>query len=189
MSMLGADNLRRVIGDDFHRPRKKYEVPGMWGNIHPQWRLLKNQLQTKGPGWYPVSEREERLFTNRSNRPGDDILVSQACLLTCTPKYEKKNKPSLLHSPTINKMCLRGGEKRESRLKMAAWLRSHRSMDLHATTCYLVMACDGGSNFVVKLLRPIVLACGCHQLARHTFVHCSQSAWISHWSSTSALEV
>ena len=25
------------------------------------------------PGWYPLSEREERLFTNRSNRPGDDM--------------------------------------------------------------------------------------------------------------------
>ena len=73
VTMLGADNLRRVIGDDFHRLRRKYEVPGMWGNIHPQWRLLKSQLETKGPGWYPVSEREERLFTNRSNRPGDDM--------------------------------------------------------------------------------------------------------------------
>ena len=50
VSMLGADNLRRVIGDDFHRLRKKYEVPGMWGNIHPQWRLLKNQLETRGLG-------------------------------------------------------------------------------------------------------------------------------------------
>ena len=28
---------------------------------------------TKGPGWYPLAEREERLFTNRSNRPGDDM--------------------------------------------------------------------------------------------------------------------
>ena len=25
------------------------------------------------PGWYSLSEREERLFTNRSNRPGDDM--------------------------------------------------------------------------------------------------------------------
>ena len=40
---------------------------------HPQWRLLKNQLETKGPGWYSLAEREERLFTNRSNRPGDDM--------------------------------------------------------------------------------------------------------------------
>ena len=45
----------------------------MWGNIHPQWRLLQQHLETKGPGWYPLSEREERLFTNRSNRPGDDM--------------------------------------------------------------------------------------------------------------------
>ena len=35
--------------------------------------VLKNQLETKGPGWYSLSEREERLFTNRSNRPGDDM--------------------------------------------------------------------------------------------------------------------
>ena len=28
---------------------------------------------TKGPGWYSPAEREERLFTNKSNRPGDDV--------------------------------------------------------------------------------------------------------------------
>ena len=32
-----------------------------------------DQLETKGPGWYSLSEREERLFTSRSNRPGDDM--------------------------------------------------------------------------------------------------------------------
>ena len=25
------------------------------------------------PGWYPLSETEERLFTNRFNRPRDDM--------------------------------------------------------------------------------------------------------------------
>ena len=39
----------------------------------PQWRLLKSQLETKGPGWYSPTEREERLITNKSNRPGDDV--------------------------------------------------------------------------------------------------------------------
>ena len=73
VSMLGANNLRRVVGYDFHRLRNKYDVLSMWGNIHPQWRLLQQHLETKGPGWYPLSEREERLFTNRSNRPGDDM--------------------------------------------------------------------------------------------------------------------
>ena len=73
VSMLGATNLRKVVGYDFHHLRKKYDVLSMWGNIHPQWRLLKNHLETKGPGWYPLSEKEERLFTNRSNRPGDDM--------------------------------------------------------------------------------------------------------------------
>ena len=68
VSMLGA-----MVGYDFHHLRKKYDVLSMWGNIHPQWRLLQQHLETKGPGWYPLSEREERLFTNRSNRPGDDM--------------------------------------------------------------------------------------------------------------------
>ena len=41
--------------------------------VAPQWRLLKSQLETKGPGWYSPAEREERLFTNKSNRPGDGM--------------------------------------------------------------------------------------------------------------------
>ena len=73
VSMLGADNLRKVAGYDFHLLRKKYDVQSMWGDLDPQWRLLKNQLETKGPGWYSLTEREERLFTNKSNRPGDDM--------------------------------------------------------------------------------------------------------------------
>jgi len=62
VSMMGASNLRRVVGYDFHHIRKKYDVPSMWGNIHPQWRLLQQHLETKGPGWYPLAEREERLL-------------------------------------------------------------------------------------------------------------------------------
>ena len=73
VSMLGADNLRKVAGYDFHLLRKKYDVLSMWGNLDPQWRLLKNQLEARRPGWYSLSEREERLFTHRSNRPGDDM--------------------------------------------------------------------------------------------------------------------
>ena len=65
VSMLGSSNLRRVADYDFHHIRKKYDVPSMWGNIHPQWRLLQKNLETKGPGWYPLAEREERLFTNQ----------------------------------------------------------------------------------------------------------------------------
>ena len=48
VSMLGANNLRRVVGYDFHRLRKKYDVPSVWGNIHPQWRLLQQHLEPKG---------------------------------------------------------------------------------------------------------------------------------------------
>ena len=72
-SMLGDDYLRKVVGYDFHLLRKKYDVQSMWGDLAPQWRLLKSQLETKGPGWYSPAEREERLFTNKSNRAGDDM--------------------------------------------------------------------------------------------------------------------
>ena len=53
--------------------RKKYDVQSMWGDMDPQWRLLQSQIETKGPGWYSPAEREERLFTNKPNRPGDDM--------------------------------------------------------------------------------------------------------------------
>ena len=62
VSMLGADNLRRVAGYDFHLLRKKYDVQSMWGDLEPQWRLLKSQLETKGPGW---SEKSGFLLTGR----------------------------------------------------------------------------------------------------------------------------
>ena len=71
-SMLGADNLRKVAGYDFHLLRKKYDVRTMWGDLDPQWRLLQSQLETRGPGWYSPAELKERLFTNKSKRPGDD---------------------------------------------------------------------------------------------------------------------
>ena len=73
VSMLGACYQRKVIGNDFHRIRRKYEVSSMGGNISPQWRLLQQHLEAKGPGWALPIEREARLFTNRSNRPGDDM--------------------------------------------------------------------------------------------------------------------
>ena len=73
VSMMGINNMRRVVGYDFHHIQKKYDVPSMWGNVRPLWRLLQQHLETKGPGWYSLAEREERLFTNRSNQPGDDM--------------------------------------------------------------------------------------------------------------------
>ena len=35
--------------------------------------MICHWMITKGPGWYSPAEREERLFTNNSNRPGDDM--------------------------------------------------------------------------------------------------------------------
>ena len=73
VSMMGISNLRKVVGYDFHHIWKKCGVPGMWGNVRPRWRLLQQHVEATGPGWYSVAEREERLFTNRSNQPGDDM--------------------------------------------------------------------------------------------------------------------
>ena len=71
--MMGADHLRKVAGYDFHDLRRKYDVRTMWGDLDPQWRLLQSQLVARGPGWYSPAELKERLFTNKSKRPGDDL--------------------------------------------------------------------------------------------------------------------
>ena len=73
VSMMGINNMRKVVGYDFHHMWKKYGVPSMWGNVRPRWRLLQQHIEATGPGWYSVAEREERLFTNRSNQSGDDM--------------------------------------------------------------------------------------------------------------------
>lgn len=70
---LGTQYLRRVVGYDFHRTRRKYEAASMWGSINPRWQLLHVNLVAKGPSWAWPPEREAKLFTNRSNRPGDDL--------------------------------------------------------------------------------------------------------------------
>ena len=72
ISIMGSGNLRKVVGHDLHEIRTKYQVPSMWGTIYPRWDLLKQHLMAWGPGYCTAEEREEWLFTNRSNKPGDD---------------------------------------------------------------------------------------------------------------------
>ena len=67
------DQKKKVVGHDLREIRTKYQVPSMWGTIYPQWDLLKQYLEAWGPGYYTAEEREEWLFTNRSNKPGDDM--------------------------------------------------------------------------------------------------------------------
>ena len=69
--MLGADNLR-LLAMTFTSCGRSMMSRACGATFDPQWRLLKNQLETKGPGWCSL-EREERLFTNKSNRPGNDM--------------------------------------------------------------------------------------------------------------------
>ena len=69
--MMEADHL--VAGHDFHDLRRKYDVRTMWGDLDPQLRLLQSQLVARGPGWYSPANLKERLFTNKSQRPRDDL--------------------------------------------------------------------------------------------------------------------
>ena len=54
-------------------PTEEVWCPKHVGQYPPTMATIAAASGTKGPGWYPLSEREERLFTNRSNRPGDDM--------------------------------------------------------------------------------------------------------------------
>ena len=71
--MMGLIIYARLLAMTFHDLRKKYDVKTMWGDLDPQWRLLQSQLVARGPGWYSPADLEERLFTNKSKRPGDDM--------------------------------------------------------------------------------------------------------------------
>ena len=42
-------------------------------NSESHWDLLKQHLEVWGPGYYTAEKREEWFFTNRSNKPGDDM--------------------------------------------------------------------------------------------------------------------
>ena len=69
-SMLGADNLRKVAGYDFHFLRKKY------GDLDPQWRLLQSQLETRGPGWYSPAD------SSQISPSGQVMTRKRLCVLT-----------------------------------------------------------------------------------------------------------
>ena len=72
ISMLGSENLRRVIGHDFHEIRGQFKASGMWGRITPNRELLLYHLEATGPG--PLeTELQEKLFSDRSLRHGQDI--------------------------------------------------------------------------------------------------------------------
>ena len=61
--MMGADNLRKITGYDFHDLRRKYDVRTMWGDLNPQWRLLQSQLVARGPGWYSPAALHKQVET------------------------------------------------------------------------------------------------------------------------------
>ena len=123
-SMLGADNLRKVAGYDFHLLRKKYDVRSMWGDLDPQWRLLQSQLETRGPGCDSsqispsgrVMTRKRlcvlmeilqhgrlgmlltTLFGSHANLPHHWCFqAKRRFFVPCMPKLERKNKSSPLH--------------------------------------------------------------------------------------------
>ena len=108
MTVLGASNLRRVVGYDFHHLRKKYDVPSMWGNIHPQWRLCSSIWKRKGlVGTRSLREKSGFLPTGLIGLRGVCGVLLPAPPLefpgeqgmftvpTCMPKFERKNKSFL----------------------------------------------------------------------------------------------
>ena len=84
LSMIGPDNMKKVTARDLQDLRVRYQVSSMWGTISPNWDLLH---LAKGPGYYTVADREEWLFNNRSNRPGDD-LKDDVCAATATEAWQ-----------------------------------------------------------------------------------------------------
>ena len=87
LSMIGSDYMRRVTARDLQDIRIRYQVSSMWGTISPNSDLLHKHLTATGPGYYTVAEREEWLFNNRSNRPGDD-LKDDVCAATATEAWQ-----------------------------------------------------------------------------------------------------
>ena len=87
-------------------------VPGYISN--GCWRLLKSQLETKGPGWYSPAEREETFFTNKSNRPGDDMKEAQEIFLDM---YTQVREEEQIISPPYTRIQedagMRGRKKRK----------------------------------------------------------------------------
>ena len=55
--------------------RTQMRVSHMWGEISPQWHLLRHHLWNLGPS-YNAGRLEELLILNRPNRPGEDVKDS-----------------------------------------------------------------------------------------------------------------
>ena len=55
--------------------RTQMGVSHMWGEISPQWHLLRHHLWNLGPG-YHAGRLEELLILNRPCRPGEDVKDS-----------------------------------------------------------------------------------------------------------------
>ena len=52
-----------------------FPIGSPWSFANSSERRMSTELpiEATGPGWCSVAEREERLFTNGSNQPGDDM--------------------------------------------------------------------------------------------------------------------
>jgi len=56
--------------------RTQMGVSHMWGEILPQWHLLRHHLWNLGPSYLNAERLEELLILNRPNRPGEDVKDS-----------------------------------------------------------------------------------------------------------------
>jgi len=53
--------------------RTQMGVSHMWGEISPQWHLLRHHLWNLGPNYLKAQRLEELLIQNRPNGPGEDV--------------------------------------------------------------------------------------------------------------------
>ena len=70
---IGAHYFKKTSANQLLALRTQLGVSHMWGEISPQWHLLRHHLWNRGPNYLNAQQLEELLILNRPNRPGDDV--------------------------------------------------------------------------------------------------------------------
>ena len=70
---IGTHYFKKTSANQLLALRAQLGVSHMWGEISPQWHLLRHHLWNRGPNYLNAQQLEELLILNRPNRPGDDV--------------------------------------------------------------------------------------------------------------------
>ena len=70
---IGTHYFKKTSANQLHTLRTQLRVSHMWGEISPQWHLLRHHLWNCGPNNLNAQQLDELLILNRPNRPGDDV--------------------------------------------------------------------------------------------------------------------